>query len=151
MFRFASRFLPRERPRERGRPGGGRARARGARGFTLIEVLVALSIVAFAFVGLLGLQNRNIAIIADDLDLTRATLLARQFITEMELIEQFPETGSSRGEFANAPGFYWERNVEDTELPTVRRVQLRVIWDERNPNACELVYYIRDRREPEDV
>jgi general secretion pathway protein I len=137
-------FLPREHVRERGRSGG-------RRGFTLIEVLVALTIVAFAFVGLLGLQNRNLAVVANDLDLTRATLLARQFITEMELIEQFPDTGTSRGEFANSPGFYWERDVQDTELPTVRRVQLRVIWDERLPNACELIYYIRDRREADDV
>ena len=42
-------------------------------------------------------------------------------------------------------------SVEETELSTVRRVHLRVVWDERNPNACELVYYIRDRREPDNV
>jgi type II secretion system protein I len=120
-------------------------------GFTLIEVLVALTIVAFAFVGLLGLHNRNLKLIGNDQDLTRATLLARQFITEMEVVEQWPDTGSSRGEFATAPGFAWERDVEETDLPTVRRVVVRVIWDERNPNACELVYFIRDRRDPEDV
>jgi general secretion pathway protein I len=126
-------------------PGGAR------RGFTLIEVMVALTIVAFAFVGLLGLHNRGIALITRDRDLTRATLLARQLITEMELIEQFPDTGTSRGEFPDEPGFYWERDVEDTDLPTVRRVDLRVIWDERLPNACELIYYIRDRREPDET
>ncbi len=114
-------------------------------------MLVALTIVAFAFVGLLTLHNRNLVLVARDQDLTRATLLARQLITEMELIEQFPDVGVSRGEFSNAPGFYWERDVEDTELPTVRRVQLRVIWDERMPDACKLVYYIRDRREPDTV
>lgn len=112
---------------------------------------MALTIVAFAFVGLLGLHNRGIALIARDRDLTRATLLARQLITEMELIEQFPDTGTSRGQFGDAPGFSWERQVDDTDLPTVRRVQLRVIWDERIPNACELIYYIRDRREPDET
>ncbi len=122
-------------------------RRRGAGGFTLIEVMVALTVVAFAFVALLGLHNHNIALVARDQDLTRATLLARQLITEMEVVEGWPETGRARGEFANAPGFVWEREVEDTELPTVRRVVLRVIWDERLPNACELVYFIRDRRE----
>jgi general secretion pathway protein I len=124
-------------------------RRAGAPGFTLIEVMVALTIVAFAFVGLLGLHNRNLKLISNDQDLTRATLLARQLITEMEVVEQWPDTGTSRGEFADAPGFVWERDVEDTELPTVRRVVLRIIWDERNPNACELVYFIRDRREPQ--
>jgi type II secretion system protein I len=126
-----------------------RRRAVGDAGFTLIEVIVALTVIAFAFVGLLGLHNRNIAMIASDQDLTRATLLARQFITEMELAE-FPEVGVQRGEFANAPGFVWEADVQDTELPSVRRVDLRVIWDERNPNACQLVYFIRDRREADE-
>lgn len=124
-------------------------RQRAAGGFTLIEVMVALTIVAFGFVALLGLHNRNLALVARDQDLTRATLLARQLITEMEVVEGWPETGRSRGEFGNAPGFVWEREVEETDLPAVRRVVLRVIWDERLPNACELVYFIRDRREAE--
>ncbi len=32
----------------------------------------------------------------------------------------------------------------------LRRVVVRVIWDERQPNACELIYYIRDRREADE-
>jgi general secretion pathway protein I len=118
--------------------------------FTLLEVMVALAVVAFAFVGLLGLHNRNLAMVGRDQDLTRAVLLARQFITEMELIEEFPDAGTSSGDFANYPGFSWEREVEETSLPDVRRVTLRVIWDPRIRDACKLVYYIRDRREPEE-
>ena len=124
-------------------------RAVGAAGFTLIEVMVAMTIVAFAFVGLLGLHNRNLKMIGDDQNLTQATLLARRFITEMEVVEQWPDSGTSRGEFPEVPGFYWERDVQDTDLTTVRRVVLHVFWDERNPNAVELIYFIRDRREPE--
>jgi general secretion pathway protein I len=124
-------------------------RPAGRAGFTLIEVMVALTIVAFAFVGLLGLHNRNLKMIGDDQNLTQATLLARRFITEMEVVEQWPDTGISRGEFPEMPGFYWERDVEDTDIATVRRIVLHVFWDERNPNAVELVYFIRDRREPE--
>ncbi len=110
--------------------------------------MVALTVVAIAFVGLLGLHNRNLAMVGRDQDMTQATLLARQFITEMELIEQFPDLGTSSGEFNNAPGFRWERDVTETPLPDVREVHLRVIWDERIPNACELIYYIRDHRDP---
>lgn len=130
-------------------PAADRSLRSRAAGFTLIEVLVALTIIAFAFVGLLGLHNRNLAMVANDQDLTRATLLARRFITNMELIEQFPDVGTNHGEFEDAPGFMWESDVEETELPTVRKVVVRIIWDERNPHACELLYYIRDRREPE--
>ncbi len=125
------------------------ARADGAAGFTLIEVMVALTVVAFAFVGLLSLHNRNLALIGNDQNLTQATLLARRFISELEVVEQWPDTGIARGEFPDAPGFFWESEVEETDLPTVRRVIVRVFWDERNPNVCELVYFIRDRRDPE--
>jgi general secretion pathway protein I len=124
-----------------------RFRAQRASGFTLIEVMVALTVVAFAFVALLGLHNRNLAMIARDGDLTDAMLLARQLITEMEVTEQWPDTGGRTGEYA---GFVWEREVEDTELPTVRRVRLRVARDLTSP-TCEILYYIRDRRNPDDA
>ncbi len=114
-------------------------------GFTLIEVLVALSVVAVAFVGLLGLHTRNLSLVGQDQDLTRAMLLARQFISQMELVEGFPDLGVSSGQFDSYPNFRWEREVQETSLPEVRRVVLRVVWDERIPNACELLYFMRDR------
>ena len=119
-----------------------------ARGFTLLEVLVALVVVATAFVALLGLHNRNLALIGRDQDLTIATLAAREVITQMEF-EGFPELGTDSGTLEYHPGFRWEREVAETTLPDIRAIRLRVIWDEARPNACELVYYIRDRREPE--
>jgi general secretion pathway protein I len=123
-------------------------RLRPPAGFTLVEVLVALAVVAIALVGLLGLHNRNLRSVGIDQDLSRATLLARQLITEMELVEQFPDPGFSSGDFADYTGFHWERHVEDTDQPDIRRVDLRVVFDERIPDACRLIYYMRDRREP---
>lgn len=109
---------------------------------------MALAVVAISLVGLLGLHNGNLRAVGVDQDLARATLLARQLITEMELVEGFPDPGFSSGDFADYTGFRWERQVEDTDQPDIRRVDLRVVFDERIPDACRLVYYIRDRREP---
>jgi Tfp pilus assembly protein PilV len=111
--------------------------------------MVALLIVAFAFVGLLGLHNRNLLLVARDQELTRAALLARQYITQMEVEEKFPELGRSYGTFDYPPGFAWEREVNETTLPDLREVRLRIIWDERQPNGYEVLYYARDHREPE--
>jgi hypothetical protein len=118
-------------------------------------VIVAVAIVAVAFVPLLGVHNRNIVAVATDQDLARATLLARQLIAEMELVEQFPELGVSSGEFDNYPGFRWEREVTEVSyteiaLTDIRRVDLRIVWDERIPDACRVIYFMRDRREPTD-
>jgi general secretion pathway protein I len=119
-------------------------------GFTLLEVMVALMIVAIAFVGLLGVHNRNLRQVGRDQDVTRATLLARELVAQMEVSEKFPDTGVSNGEFEDQPGFFWQREVTDTDLPNIREVHLRIIFDERQPNAYELLYFARDRREPED-
>ena len=136
----------------RARPSSQRAgdRRRRSKGFTLIEVLVALSIVAYALVGLIGLVNRNLTVVARDQDMTRATLLARKFVAHMEVVEKFPELGFSSGEFEEYPGFYWEREVEELFIPEVRQVTVRIIFDERQPDAVEVLYYVRDRRDPEE-
>jgi general secretion pathway protein I len=131
--------------RKRGLP----ARDGEAAGFTLIEVMIALFIVALAFVALLGLHNANLAAVGRDQDLTVATLIARRLITQMELVEQFPDVGFSSGQIEDYPGFRWEREVKETFQPDLREVHLRVVWDERIPDACRLLYFIRDHREPE--
>jgi general secretion pathway protein I len=116
-------------------------------GFTLLEVLVALTVIAFAFVGLLGLHGRNIKAVAYDQQLTRATLLARELVSQIQFqvasggLEQLSD---SHGTFEGYPGFRWERQVLSTGLDEVREVVVHVIWDERNPTACELVYFVRD-------
>lgn len=116
-------------------------------GFTLVEVMVALAVIAFAFVGLLGLHGRNIKAIARDQSLTRATLLARELVSQIQFQVSsggLEDLSDSHGTFEGYPGFRWERVVVPTELEEVRQVVVRVVWDDRNPNACELVYFVRD-------
>ncbi|MGD0946919.1 MAG: type II secretion system minor pseudopilin GspI [Candidatus Binatia bacterium] len=116
-------------------------------GFTLLEVMVALAIVAFAVVGLLGLHGRNIQIIARDQNLTRATLLARELISQIQfqvMTKGLQDLGDSQGTFEGYPGYRWERQLMPTGLDEMREVVVRVIWDEANPSACELVYFVRD-------
>ena len=116
-------------------------------GFTLIEVLVALTVIAFAFVPLLGLHGHNIKAVARDQQLTRATLLAREMVSQMQFEVNsggLQQLGDSRGTFEGYPGYRFERQVLTTALDEVREVIVRVIFDERNPSACEVVYFVRD-------
>jgi general secretion pathway protein I len=116
-------------------------------GFTLLEVMVALAIIAFAMVGLLGLHARNIKIVARDQSLTRATLLARELISQIQFqvtANGLRDLGDDQGTFEGYPGYRWERRVLSTGLDEMREVTVRVIWDESAPRACELVYFVRD-------
>lgn len=126
-------------------PSGRVSRRRA--GFTLLEVLVALAVIAFAFVGLLGLHARSIKMIARDQNLTRATLLTRELVSQIQfqvMTNGLQDLGDSQGTFDGFPGYRWERQVLPTGLDEMREVVIRVIWDERNPSACELVYFVRD-------
>lgn len=105
---------------------------RGARGFTLIEVMVALAILAVSLVVLLGLRNRDIQLQSYARDLTRATLLARQMAETVDA-EGTPELGYVEGDFgADQPGFSWQRQVTPfmSEFigDRVREVRVSVIW-----------------------
>lgn len=124
-----------------------RNRGRLCAGFTLLEVMVALAIIAFAIVGLLSLHGRNIKIIARNQNFTRATLLARELVSQVQfqvLTNGLRDLGSDRGTFDGYPGYRWERQVLSTGLDEMLEVIIRVIWDEANPSACELIYFVRD-------
>ena len=73
-------------------------RAETSRGFTLLEVLVAVAVLGLALVSLLALHVRNIDLIARDQRVTEATLLARDLMTDVEA-GPFPDLGMSAGDF----------------------------------------------------
>ena len=122
------------------------------RGFTLLEVMVAMAVLATAFTALLGLHVRNLQTVARDQAYLEAILLARTLITEVELAGS-AEIGSSSGDFEASfpgeyPGFRWERTVADAQLglglgiPDIREVRVRVIPPLGEAAAAELSLYL---------
>ena len=111
------------------------------RGFTLLEVLIALGILALALPILLGLRNFDLDLHARAKELTTATILAQEKLAETELGPPLP-IGEIGGEFLpiplgslpttainNRPSNYrWKRIVSPTPLPIVREVKIQVIW-----------------------
>ena len=121
-------------------------------GFTLLEVMVAMAVLATAFTALLGLHVRNLQTVARDQAYLEAILLARTLITEVELAGS-AEIGSSSGDFEASfpgeyPGFRWERTVADAQLglglgiPDIREVRVRVIPPLGETAAAELSLYL---------
>ncbi|MCC6848527.1 MAG: prepilin-type N-terminal cleavage/methylation domain-containing protein [Deltaproteobacteria bacterium] len=125
-------------------------RRRMARGFTLLEVLVAVAVLGLALVSLLGLHVRNLDLIARDAQVTEATLLARGIMAEVDA-GPFPDLGLAEGDFEEDyperyPDLRWEREVVTTPVPDVREVRVRVFrGEEASGDDVTLTYYVRRR------
>jgi type II secretion system protein I len=111
---------------------------RGHRGLTLLEVLVALAVVAVGVTALERLLVRSITTITADAETTRAMLLAQALVAEAEV--RPPEPGRTEGVRAN--GLRFEREVRRTAHPGLREIRVRVLPNHPG-RACELVEVIR--------
>ena len=94
---------------------------RRCRGFTLIEILIALTMFAVIGGGLLQLFNEGLraARIADDR--AHAVLLARSKLTELQAFP-FLQPGTLSGRFAD--GFRWRATLSIGDAPPNRVTQL---------------------------
>ena len=71
-------------------------------GFTLLEVLLAIALLAMALPILLGLRNFDLELQERASELTAATLLAQEKLLETEISGQYA-IGESTGEFLSVP------------------------------------------------
>jgi general secretion pathway protein I len=112
---------------------------RTRRGFTLIEVLIALAVVALALLGL----TRTAAISVRDFDALRERTLAgwvaANVLAEARLSGALPSTGTSDGrvELGGRP-WRWTRDVSATPDPEVRRIDIRVFAGEAKESVASL-------------
>lgn len=80
-------------------------------GFTLLEVMVAVAILAIALTSLFGSQSSSVALATETRFNTQAPLLARMQLTKIQEEEQIiPGEGDFGDDF---PGFHWELTVEE--------------------------------------
>ena len=109
-------------------------RLTGQDGFTLLEVMIALAIVATVLVSLLGLQARTINMGDRQQKITRATMLAQEQMAEIEIAGN----GSGRddeGRFEAPFELYrWQVKYNPTPLASVREVAVTVAWGEEENN-----------------
>jgi general secretion pathway protein I len=88
-------------------------------GFTLLEVMVALSIVASVLVPLLVSQSEGISIQDETKFRTTAALLAQKKISEIE-VKGKDDLTADYGDFGDDfPDYFWEINIQDLSFPEI--------------------------------
>jgi general secretion pathway protein I len=111
-------------------------------GFSLLEVMIALAIMATALLALLSLANRSIGVQDRLQKTTRATLLAQQKMAELETADQLPL--ETEGVFEEPFEQYrWRLEFEQTPLASALQVKVVVAWgDERRNETVDLTSFL---------
>ncbi|MCL2297087.1 MAG: type II secretion system minor pseudopilin GspI [Proteobacteria bacterium] len=98
------------------------------RGFTLVEILVALTIVAVALAAGLRALNQS-ADNANQLKLrTLALWVAENRLAEAQLLPELPPAGTVQGQVSQAGiAFAWQQTISVTPNPAFRKIDIRVV------------------------
>ena len=96
-------------------------------GFTLLEVMIAMAILAITLVALYQSQSQSISMASDSRFLTTASLLAQTRMAEIDAADP-RSVVSANGDFGDDyPGYTWRLEVSAVEeLPLLKRMTLTV-------------------------
>ncbi|MCD6138391.1 MAG: prepilin-type N-terminal cleavage/methylation domain-containing protein [Deltaproteobacteria bacterium] len=117
-------------------------------GFTLLEVMVAMAIIAIALTAVLGSQSQSVSLATEAKFSTTAVLLAQHKLAEIEA-EKIGDLTSGSGDFGeDFPGYRWNLRVTDTsfdELEEIsdrfKQIDLIVSWGEDDQYQYALRLY----------
>jgi len=103
------------------------AHSRRARGFTLIEVLVALAIVVIGMAAVMGAITSSARTVSYMRDKTFAQWVAENQIVTIRLSGQLVQAGNTNGDQDYAGSkWHWRQEVAATEIPGVMRIDVHV-------------------------
>lgn len=108
------------------------------KGFTLLEVLIALAIMAGVILTTIASFNYHLGVVIRDKDEGTAVLLARGKIDD----PAFAGLPAGKGSFSpQRPDMSWEKTIEPTRLPGVSKMVFTVTW-ENERRTLALVRYV---------
>ena len=121
------------------------------KGFTLLEVMIAVALLAIALTTLLGSQSQSVSFANSAKFETMAALLAQSKMSEIA-VQDKDELNSGSGDFGeDYPGYAWEVTVSDISIEGVenisdylKQVDLTVTWGVYNYNV-RLYQYVAEK------
>ena len=116
-------------------------------GFTLLEVMIAVTIIAIVLVAVFGSQSQSLSLANDAKFNTTAALLAQRKMAEVEIGNSL-DLSSSSGDFGeDFPEYQWELTVSEVPLPGtgaveyLKQVDVIVRWGDQDQYLYGLRLY----------
>lgn len=116
---------------------------RGSHGFTLLEVMVALAIVALSLTAVTASMSQMIMAAHTMRDRTYASWIAQNQITELRLADAIPNVGASNGEvqFANTD-WTWRAVVTETGVEDLYKIDVSVSFAGSDDNIRTVTGFV---------
>lgn len=102
----------------------------GAAGFTLLEVLIAMTILAITLVALSRSQSQSVSVSGESRAMTTLCLLANAKMAETETQETLTGTIQTGDFGTDFPNYAWQVKVSDTDTQNFKKIEV-VTHDKR--------------------
>lgn len=109
-------------------------------GFTLLEVLVALAVLAVALAAVMKTTMENAENASYLRDRTLAHWVAMNVVTETQVQKEWPALGKKEGTAMMAEReWYWVMNVTETMDDELRRLNVQVYYNRQDKEAMAIL------------
>ena len=111
-------------------------------GFTLLEVMIAMAMLAIVLVTAFQSQSQSISMASESRFETTAPLLAQSKMAEIETMKM-SDVNAGEGDFGEKfPNYAWRVEVSDTEFEALKKIEVQVTSSAlKSRNSYRLVLY----------
>jgi general secretion pathway protein I len=107
-----------------------------ARGFTLIEILIALTVLAVAMGAIIKAASDYTGSIVHLRERTLANWVARDVLNDFQVRKEWPRVGERKGTLAMGRNEWaWRAVISQTDEAELRRMDVEVVPEESDPDA----------------
>ena len=133
-------------------PGLEKKRLFQKEGFTILEVLISLSILLITLMALFQSFSTSISILSSTNNLWKAISFAQNELLKSERATVSPSVSINQGEFeseSEMSGFRWKKFVRDTKpFPgiEIRQINYQLLWNEgKHVNTYDAYIYVKPK------